>query len=715
MGTRLLQRVISPLILLFCIAAPFLLQAQSKNPNDQLAKQQKKADQLYSAYKLVEASKVYQEILALDPANFHSAYMMADISTRMEDHREAVRWYKDAININPDANDTAYLKQGIAYKRIGNYMKAKESFLMFQRKHENKEDEYFNRATREIKGCDYAEEQLALNQKPMYRVDTVSFNSASVDMYPSLLDQRQEDKYLVFTSHRRPEGKASTKNEYGGIGDGYSDLFMVVIENDSTFSAPVNMGAPINTPFNDGNSTFTSDGLTAYYSSPVKTGKGGAEQSLFESKYDFARKQWGKPMDLKGINGKQLTVINSKGKTKELPSWDAQPSISGDGMTMVFASNRDGGQGGKDIWMTKRSGSAWTAPVNLGSKVNTPFHETSPFLNEDGTKLFFASEGHVGFGGFDIYMSTMDGNGEFGEPQNMGAPINSSFNDYASVFTNNDSTVYFTSDRTGGKGRSDIYWGKYNVYPFPHYEVSIQGMIVDKSNKQPVPFAIATLYELQEDGTLTEVTKYETDNSARYNFPLEPNKNYKILANSREYLANEISVSTNGLFPAPIRGGESMTKRLERNIDIELEPIEIINAPIVLQNIYYDYDKYYIREDAEKELDKLVTILKKNPHITIQLGSHTDTNGSEDYNKTLSENRAQACVKYLIDHGVAADRLTWFGFGESMPVYAPEKNDFEEQTNRRTEFRITSLDYKGTVTPPMNMPIPPTPMPAPKK
>ncbi|MFN0200636.1 MAG: OmpA family protein, partial [Bacteroidia bacterium] len=654
MMTRLLQRVISP-ILIFCwVALPLLAQAQGNNPK--LDKIVRKADMLYATYKLTEAAQAYQELLNADPSNFHAAYRMGEISTRIGDFREAQRWYRQALDINPEANDTAYLKLGITYKRLGNYMKAKESFLMFQRKHANKEDDYFNRATREIKGCDFAEEQIAPGKKPQYRVDTMAnVNSLSIDMYPSVLDQRQQDKFLVFTSHRLDEIPAGGKpkkgknDNYQGLNDGWSDLFMSVMENDSTFTKPVRFGSPINTEKNDGNSSFTGDGLTLYYASNIKSVKDGAETSLFQSRYDFQRKMWGKPEALDGVNGKQLVVVNTKGKTKEIPSTDLQPNVSKDGMTLCFVSNRDGGKGGKDIWICKRTGTGWSAPVNAGSNINTAFNEVSPYLNEDGTKLFFSSEGHVGFGGYDLYVSTLNDNGEFGEPVNLGHPINSSYDDHASMFFNNDSLAYFTSDRPGGKGRDDLYRAKFIVYPYPELTVSVQGTLRDRENKQPIQFGTAILYEVQEDGTIAEVDRYETDQTARYSFTLEENKRYKIVANAKEYLANETSFATNSIFPCKERGCPNQKVRLEKNIDIEVEPIELTIKPIVLQNIYYDYDKYYIREDAAQELKKLAEVLRGNPQITIQMGSHTDTNGGEDYNKTLSENRAKAAVQYLID------------------------------------------------------------------
>lgn len=698
MMTGLLKKVCYTLVFSVWFFLPMIANAQTP-ANKALEKLVKKADQAYSLDKFVEASNLYQQVLAADPNHYHSTYRMGLISNKIKDFREAQRWFRKAIETDPERNDTAYLELGLVYKKLNNYMKAKESFLLFQKKHPNQEDEYFMRAENEIKGCDFAEAEAG--KKPAYRVDTVSFNSAQIDQFPAFLDQRQEDRYMVFTSHR-VNLKNKNNNLYQGLAEeAFSDLYMVVMENDSTFGADImNIGSPVNTAMNDGGSTFTGDGLTMYYTICNQGKNKGYECSVYETRYDYASKQWGKPVAIKGINGTKNIVINSKGKTKTVPCYDTQAAVSADGMTMVFVSDRDGGKGGLDIWVSHRTGDGWTAPENAGDAINTAFNDISPTLNEDGSILFFASEGHVGYGGYDLYKAELK-DGLYVNPVNVGAPINTSYDDYGSLWMHQDSAVYFTSNRPGGKGRDDIYRATYIVYPYPQITAAVQGVIRDKVSKQPVPFATAVLFELQDDGTAIELNKMNTDQKARYNFPLEIGKRYKIVGNAPDYLSNEVTISTVGIdADYNVRGGEDKHFDLERNIDIEIEPITI-SKPIVLQNIFYDYDKYFIRPDAAAELDKLVDIMKKNPQITIELGSHTDTNGSEPYNKALSDKRAMSAVKYLADKGIAPERLTWFGYGESKPIFAPERNDEEEQQNRRTEFRITSIDFvpKAIVTP----------------
>lgn len=661
----------------FLLSVPLGALGQSKT--DKLIN---KANSYFSSYNVIGAEELYKEVLAQDENNFEAAYQLGRVNNYLKDYREALRWFRKASEIDPDRNDTVYLHIGLAYKRLNNYRKARESFEEFKTRHQTR-DEYYERAELEIKGCDIAE--ASLNGRPNFRVKPVSFNSTASDRFPSYLDQRQEDVFLSFASARPLPRKKNKRNQVTGEPKD-SDIYYIVKENDSTFGAdvmrfPYHKKKGINTKGNDGPASFTNDGLTMFFTiCNSKFNKDGC--SIFESRYNPIKKEWGPARVVEGIVGKKEIIVNSRGKTKTVPTDDRQPFITPDGRTLLFVSDRGGGQGGFDIWYSRRLGSGWSEPQNLGEAINTPFNEASPFVNKENTMLYFASEGLGGFGGYDLYYS--EGTiGSFEEPVNLGAPLNSTYNDFGSYWMD-DSLVYFTSDRPGGMGSYDIYWGRAIYYPEPNYEISVKGLIRDKETKQPIPFATATLFEYQEDGSIAELGTFNTDQSARYEFKeLEKERKYKILGNAPEYLANEEEVSTEGI---------NTDKELVVNIDIELEPI-VLDSAIVLQNIYYDFDEYYLRPDALDELEFLIKILNDNPNIMIQMGSHTDSNGTEPYNKDLSNNRARAVVRYLADNGINPDRLTWFGFGESDPLIYPELSDEDEQANRRTEFRITSIEF----------------------
>lgn len=666
---------LSVYLLLFLLVSPGLSQAQS-GKSDKLMN---KADQYFRSGNIVGAKDLYQTVLGQDGNNFEAAYQLGRTNYILKDYREALRYYRKASEIDPSRNDTVYLRIGLTYKLLNNYRKARESFQEFMRRHQT-QDDYYERAQIEIKGCDLAE--ASLSALPPYRIKPVSFNSSAGDRLPSYLDQRQEDKFLAFVSERPRPKKRNKRNVVTGEPKD-ADIYHVVRENDSTFGTEV-VPFPkkrINFKGNDGPASFTGNGLSMYYAiCNYKKNKNGC--SIYESKYNPIKKEWSKPIYLESLAGEKEIIVNSRGKTKKTPTDDRQPFITRDGRTLFFVSDRGGGEGGFDIWFSRRVGAGWSPPQNLGETINTPFNEATPFLNDDGNTLYFASEGHPGFGGYDLFYAQGE-IGSFGEPVNVGSPVNSTYNDVGGIWMDEDSLIYFTSNRPTGVGSYDIYWGRKIAYGPEDYQIAVKGLIRDKVTKQPIEFAEAILYEYQEDSSLLQVKTFKTDQSARYEFPLSAEKNYKVLGNAPEYLANEVEVSTVGVMP--------MTE-IVRNIDIELEPI-IINDPIVLQNIYYDYDEYYLRADALPELKRLLKILNDNDNIIIQMGSHTDSNGEEPYNKNLSENRAKAVVKYLAQNGIDPARLTWFGFGESEPLVTPELSDQDEQANRRTEFRILSIDF----------------------
>lgn len=675
MTPKRIIRLYAFLLGVFLLAVPLGAIGQSKT--DKLLK---KANLYFNSYNVVGAEELYKEVLAQDENNFEAAYQLGRVNNYLKDYREALRWFRKASEVDPDRNDTVYLQIGLAYKKLNNYRKAKESFEEFKTRHKT-QDEYYQRAVLEIEGCDLAE--AALTSPPPFRVKPVSFNSTASDRFVSYLDQRQEDVFLSFASSRPLEKQKNKRNQVTGEPKD-SDIYYIVKENDSTFGADVTRFPYklINTKHNDGPATFSGDGLTMYFAiCNSKENKDGC--SIYESRYNPVKKEWGKPRVIEGLAGKKEVIVNSRGKTKQVPTDDRQPFITPDGRTILFVSDRGGGKGGFDIWYSRKLGSGWSEPQNLEGNINTAFNEASPFINKEGTRIYFASEGLAGFGGYDLYYSE-GAIGSFGDPINLGSPINSTYNDFGSYWMD-DSLTYFTSDRPGGMGSDDIYWGRAIYYPEPIYDISVKGLVRDKETKQPIPFATATLYEYLEDGSIAELGMFSTDQSARYEFKkLEKEKKYKILGNAPEYLANEEEVSTEG-----IKGNAELVK----NIDIELEPI-VIDSAIVLQNIYYDFDEYYLRPDALDELEFLIKILNDNPNIMIQMGSHTDSNGTEMYNKELSNNRARAVVKYLADNQISPGRLSWFGFGESDPLIYPELSDDDEQANRRTEFRITSIDFE---------------------
>lgn len=633
------------------------------------------ANRLYALQRFSKAKEAYIEVLKKDPENFLATVRTAKCSYFIQEYDDAARFYESAMEIDPMGNDTVPFEMGIVYRVLDRQNDALEVFTEFRKRWKEKDD-YARRVKLEIEGCKYVEEQRNLD--PAWRIKCLDgINSPMGDNFPSILQQTEEEKFIVYTTSAT-SGK--NKDIFEGYNEGYSDIYFAKIEDDTTFGPSESMGKKINTSANDGNPTFSPDGMTMYFSI-CNQGKLGYGCSIYYSKYDPRKKKWGKPKVIESLQGKKEVVVNSRGKIKKVPTYDVHPSLSEDGNTIFFVSDRDGGEGRLDIWYATSYGDGeWSEPINAGPTINTAFDDISPFLSRDNNTLYFSSNGRIGFGGFDMFQTT-GGVGNFGTAENMGAPFNSSYDDFAGHWSDDDSSAYFSSNRLDCQGRDDIYWGK--KVEAPPLEFAVHGLVLDEKTKQPIPFAIVILFEKDFEGDLIPIDTFRTDQSASYNFQLEKDSDYKILGNAPEYLANEVELTTKEM---------DESKDFEVNIDIELERI-IIEKPITLNNIYYDFDKYDLRDESVTELQRLTELLNQNGNITIQIGSHTDSNGSEPYNKTLSENRAKSVVTFLIENGIAPPRLNWFGFGESELLFYPEKNDEEEQLNRRTEFRILSIDY----------------------
>ena len=669
------------LLALTCLMAmPFDAAAQRRQNNSTRTefkgspeKILQEAHLLYAAQRFAKAKEAYVAVLMQDPENYTATVRVAKCSFFIQEYEEAARYFESAIDIDKNRNDTVYFELGITLRVLDRQNDALEAFTEFRKRWKEKDD-YARRLKFEMEGCKYVEEER--KKEIMWRERCLDLNSAMGDALPATLAQNEEEKYLVFTSSR-PQSK---DNEiFEGYNEGFSDLWIAKMEDDTTFGPAENMGKKINSKGNDGNPTFSPDGLTMYYSK-CNQGKLGYGCSIYESKYDPLKKAWGKARVVEPLKGQKEVVVDSRGKIKKVPTYDVQPRLSADGNTIFFISDRDGGYGRLDIWYATFEGDQWGTPQNLGERINTPFDELSPFLSDDGNTLYFSSNGRVGFGGVDLYKS-LGGMGKWSDPVNLGMPLNSTYDDFGAQFSKDDSSAYFTSNRPGCTGRDDLYWAKKK--PAPICTFAVHGLVVDQGTQQRVPFATVILFEQDFEGDLIPLDTFRTDQGAGYNFELECNKDYKIVGNAPEYLAQEQKISTkNAIGP----------NDLEIDIKIEVERI-IIDKAIVLPNIYYDFDKSDIRPEAAEELGKLITLLNDNPNISIQLGSHTDSNGSESYNKNLSEERAKSAVSFLVGKGINGARLTWFGFGESQLIYSPEKNDQEEQANRRTEFRILSIDF----------------------
>ena len=507
-----------------------------------------------------------------------------------------------------------------------------------------------------------------------YKVDDVAAINTKYSDFGANYSNK-DHRHIIFTSARQ---ESMGKSNDGGTGEKYQDLYEASFDKKGKWASPKPLLEPINSGANDGSAALDNKGTDMFFTRcDVQKGKTGGCLVYYTKRKG---QTWDEP---------KLIPLSEDSATV------GQPSLSADEQTLYFVSDQKGGQGGKDIWLSKydKKNKSWGTPVNAGNKINTDFDEMFPFIASDGT-LYFSSKGHIGMGGLDIFMAkaTKDG---FEEPVNLKYPINTSYDDFA--FAMDETTGdrgFLSSDRDGGKGSDDIY-----SWYLPPLIFTVSGKVLDADTKGNIEGASIELFG--SDGTSIP---FKTDKTGTYKFDLKPEVTYRLSATMNNYLNKYIEVSTVGL---------EVSKDFIGDFDFALR--STLRA-IELPEVYYDLAKWDLRADSKKALDGLVQTLKENPTIVIELGSHTDSRPIPMTNDTLSQRRAESVVKYLIQAGIEKERLLAKGYGATMPrVLDKDNGSFKagnvlndafinglkntklkeeaHQLNRRTEFKVLRTNF----------------------
>lgn len=528
---------------------------------------------------------------------------------------------------------------------------------------------------REIAACKVAQGWLDEKRKS-FSIAEASFNTRWSDYAPVLF----QDIDLVFSSDRPA---ATGEENYHWTGNDFSDLFVVTLPSGN----PTAMPAPISSEVNEGAASFD-----ASFTKMVFTrcsGEKGKDQYCQLVSSEFTGDHWTIPEPL----AFQQEGVNY-----------GHPSLSADGKTLYFSCNSKEGWGGYDIWVSTFENDAWSEPNLLGRTINSIGNEKFPWL--DGDTLYFASDWHPGMGGLDIFKTWRMANGAWVPVQNLKPPINSGSDDFALVIDRRASlpegTIYrgyFSSNRPGGSGSDDIYQFERVTLPpeleptepvAVDYKMILNGYVLEKIfsetdnpdskllGRKPLAGAEVKVYFGKKTKTFT------VGDDGFFSFELDENQEYVIHASKDGYLKGETLFSTVGIGKDPNNPVQTF------EVELVLDKI-YLNREIVLEDIYYDFDKWNIRPDARPTLDKLTRDLELNPNIRIMLASHTDCRGTDRYNDDLSQKRAQSAVDYLISKGINPDRLTAKGFGEQQPkvnCVCARCTEEEHQLNRRTTFTI---------------------------
>lgn len=472
-----------------------------------------------------------------------------------------------------------------------------------------------------------------------------SINSVDPEYFPTLpIDQ----KTLIFTR------KVHNRNE---------DFFISHLLPDSAWSLAVPIPGNINSGYNEGGQTISQDGKILIYTICNRPDGMGSCDIYYAIKQDST---WGSPQNI--------------GPPVNSTSWDSQPCLSPDNKDLYFVSNRPGGYGGSDIYVSHlQEDGRWGKPENLGPDINTSGDESSPFIHADNNTLYFASDGWPGVGGVDLYISRKQLDGHWSKPQNLGYPINTIDHEGSIFITADGNTAYFASDRSDSRGLLDIY--RFSLYDAikPIRTLYVTGYVYDKNTSKRITATI-DLVDLATNKLLTHIP---TDGDGSYLVTLPVGKDYSFNVSKTGYLfySENFSLATDSISEDNSKSDQSYS------INIGLQPI-MVNASVILKNIFFDFDKYTLKVTSRTELDKLVEFLKKNPSIKIQINGYTDSTGSLEHNQLLSQQRAQAVVDYLISAGIGRERLKAKGYGASHPV-ASNNSEAGRALNRRTELLIT--------------------------
>ena len=631
----------------------------------------RKGDKFYAMGEYFEAAaqykKAYSQTKAKNkPLRGQRALKMAECYRRINYSQKAVAAYNNAVRYK-QADSTAMFFLGQLLLKNGSYKEAEKVFV--QLKDSMPDNVLVENGLTSARMAPQWKKDAPLSGYTVKREDL--FNSRRADFSPML--SGDDNDQLYFTSTRN---QAQGEELSGITGTKPSDIFVAYKDEKGKWQKPETIESDLNTELDEGACAFSPDGKTMYLTiCRTDPSYPRFAQIATSSRSDAS---WGKANVLQ-ISRDTLSLF-------------AHPAVSPDGMWLYFVSDMPGGVGGKDIWRAQLTATGLGMVENLGEPINTPGNEMFPTFRPNGD-LYFSSDGHPGMGGLDIFVAEpqMD---EF-RVEHPGAPLNSSGDDFGMTFDGLHNRGFFSSNRGDARG-----WD--HIYSFEKHEVvqTVKGWVYEKDGYE-LPQAL--VYMVGNDGTNQ---KLSVKGDGSFTQQIKPGVDYVFLGTCKGFLNHKEQLKA-----------DTVTESEEYVLQF---PLASITAPVLIDNIFYDFDKATLRPESTAALDKLITLLNENPNVTIELSAHTDYRGSAAYNKGLSQRRAESVVSYLIEHGIAEDRLSPVGYGKEKPKVVKRKltetypwlkegdvlteefitalNDEEKQEicnqlNRRTEFVVLRTTY----------------------
>ena len=604
----------------------------------------KKGDKFYAVGEYYDAAVQYRKAYTHTPnkervQKGQRAMKVAECYRRIHFTSKAITAYQNAVRYKQDDSLTHFYL-GQLQMRNGNYREAEKQFKMALDSLPQ-DDPHRQTAKAGLEGARMAPQwKKDGSAYTIKRMDL--FNSRRAEYSPMLGGDEYEQLY--FTSTRNQ----AQGDEYSGItGSKNADIFLSQKDDKGKWSKPQTIDSELNSAMDEGACCFSPDGKTMYLTLCKTDPNYPRYATIVVSNRSDA--SWSKPTEL---------IIS-----KDTLSSFAHPAVSPDGEWLYFVSDMPGGIGGFDIWRCKLLGKDLGAPENLGEPINTPGDEMFPTFRPNGD-LYFSSDGHPGLGGLDIFVF------KDGKVEHLGFPMNSQGDDFGMTFEGKRNQGYFCSNRGDTRGYDHIY-----SFFNPEIVQTVKGWVYEQDGYE---LTAAQVYIVGDDGTNL---KLSVRGDGSFTQEIKPNVDYVLLATCKGFLNHQEQLRV-----------EPVTKSEEYVLQF---PLANISAPVLIENIFYDFDKATLRPESTAALDELVQLLNENPNITIELSAHTDYKGSDQYNEGLSQRRAESVVNYLIEHGITSDRLMPKGYGEGKPKTikrkVAEKYPFLKEGDVLTEEFITKL------------------------
>ena len=624
--------------------------------------QLKKANSNYENFQYVDAIKTYEKVAQKGYKSVELFSKLGDSYYFQSKLKEAHKWYDELFSLKKKLNSEYYFRYAQTLKAVGNYKKADAMMEIF-----NQVNTSDIRAILSKKQLDYLEE--IKNNSGRYTIQNAGINSEFSDYGTSFYKNT-----LVFTSARDTGGVFVKKHSW--TNQSYTNLYGSLIIDNGNLSEPVKFSKKINSKYHESTPVFTNDGLTMYFTrNNYLNGKKGrdSEKGVLLKLYKATK------------NGAEWdTVLELPFNSNEYSC--AHPALSPDEKTLYFSSNMPGSKGMSDIYKVAiLSDGNFGTPVNLGDKINTEARETFPFISKNN-ELYFASDGHPGLGGLDVFVAQLNENGTHGKIKNVGEPVNSNFDDFGFIIDTNSNNGFFSSNRENDNlGYDDIYRCTETI-PMPKdCRQKLKGLVVDSNTREPIEGVIVVLFDIN----YIKLDEQISDIEGKFDFGLVDCENkFRILLQQKDYVSLENIIITK----------ESDTKDIKMAMTPKLQPLQVgedLRKTLGIEIIYFDLDKSNIRQDAEVELAKILEVMKQYPTMEIDVRSHTDSRQTANYNLVLSDKRVKSTIKWLIVNGIDSKRLTGRGYGESQLLNecSDEIPCTEEahQANRRSEFFIVKL------------------------